>query len=66
MCSLEGKTKTTRKFESTLDDIRTEKIISVPIWATQKILWEVSALLDVRYCPKLQSCAILKKTNDAT
>ena len=27
---------------------------------------EVSALLDVRHCPKLQSCAISRKTNDAT
>ena len=47
------------------DDIRTEKIFSVPIWAT-KIVLEVSALLDVRHYLKLQSCAILSKTNDAT
>ena len=26
---------------------------------------EISALLDIRHCPKLQSCAILRKTNDA-
>ena len=26
---------------------------------------EVPALLDVRHCPKLQSCAISRKTNDA-
>ena len=25
---------------------------------------EASALLDVRHCPKLQSCAISRKTND--
>ena len=35
-----------------------ENLISVPVWV-------VSALLDVRYCPKLQSYAISKKTNDA-
>ena len=35
-----------------------ENLISVPVWG-------VSALLDVRYCPKLESCAIFKKTNDA-
>ena len=34
------------------------------IWATTFFL-EVSALLDVRHCPKLQSCAISWKTNDA-
>ena len=27
---------------------------------------EVSALLDVRHCPKLRPCAISRKTNDAT
>ena len=26
---------------------------------------EVSALLDIRHCPKLQSCAISRKANDA-
>ena len=35
-----------------------ENLISVPVWV-------VSAPLDVRYCPKLESCAISKKTNDA-
>ena len=48
-----------------LDDIRIEKIISAPIWATKWFL-EVSALLDVGYCPKLQSCAISRKTNHPT
>ena len=28
--------------------------------------FEVSALLDVRHCPKLQSCKISRKTNDTT
>ena len=28
--------------------------------------FEVLALLDVRHCPKLQSCAISRKTTDAT
>ena len=32
------------------------------IWAT--ILLEVSALLDARHCPKVQSCALWRKTND--
>ena len=27
---------------------------------------EILALLDVRHCPKLQSCAVSRKTNDAT
>ena len=56
--------KLTRKFEWTLDYIKVEN--SVPIWAT--IFFEVSALLDVRQCPKLQSAIKLqsKKTNHAT
>ena len=29
------------------------------------IYFDVSALLDVRHCPKLESCAISTKTNDA-
>ena len=37
-----------------LDDITIEKIILAPIWVT-KLLLEVSALQDVRNCPKLQS-----------
>ena len=53
------------KFEWTLDDTRIEKIISAPILATKYFL-EVSDLLDVRHCPKLQSCAISHKYNDAT
>ena len=28
--------------------------------------FEVLALLDVMYCPKMQSCAISRKTSDAT
>ena len=28
--------------------------------------FEVSALLDVRHCPNLQSCAISRKTSDTT
>ena len=56
----------TSKFEWTLND-RIEKIILVPVLAKKKIFFEeVSALLDVRHCPKLQSCAISKETNDAT
>ena len=55
----------TSKFEWMLNKIRIEKIISVPIWATN-FLFEVSALLDVRHIPKLQFCAISRKTNDAT
>ena len=35
----------------------------VPIWA-KKNFSEVSALRDVRHCPKLQSCAISIRTND--
>ena len=45
------------KFEWTFDDIRIEKIIIS--------LFEVSAQLYVRHCPKPQSCALLRKTNDA-
>ena len=30
----------------------------------KKFFREGSALLDVRHCPKLQSCAISKKTRD--
>ena len=29
-----------------------------------KTFLEVSALLDLRHCPKLQSCTISRKTND--
>ena len=55
----------TSKFEWKLDDIRIEKIISATILAT-KYLLEVSALLDIRHYPKLPSCAISRKYNDAT
>ena len=55
----------TSKFEWKLYDIRIEKIISDPISAT-KLFLEVPALVAVRQCPKLQSCAISRKTNDAT
>ena len=55
----------TSKFEWKLDDIRMEKIISATILATKYFL-EVSALLDIRHYPKLQSCAISRKYNDAT
>ena len=48
-----------------LDDIRIENIISTPISATNFFL-KVLALLDVRHCPKLQSCARSRKYNDAT
>ena len=57
-------------FDWTLDDIRIEKIISAPIWACQALIWvtkhflEISAL-HVTHCPKLLSCAISRKTNDA-
>ena len=54
---------TTSKFEWTLDNIRIEKIISAPILPA-KFFLEVSALLAVRHCPKLQSWAISEKTND--
>ena len=46
------KTKTS-KFDWMLNDIKIENIISVLIWVTN--YREVSALLDVRHCPKLQS-----------
>ena len=29
-----------------------------------RFFFEISALVDVRHCPKLQSCAISRKTND--
>ena len=37
-----------------------------PQFGQQNFFWEVSALLDVRHCPKLQSCAISRKSNDTT
>ena len=55
----------TSKFEWMLNNIRIEKIISAPIWATKIFGGDVSTLLEVRHCSKLQSCAISKKTNDA-
>ena len=50
----------TSKFEWTLNDIRIKKDHFGPQFG------EVSALLDVKHCPKQQSCAISRKTNDAT
>ena len=47
-----------------LNNIRTEKIISNPIWV-KKMFFELSAMLDVTHCPKLQSYAISRKTYDA-
>ena len=58
--------KVTRKFEWTLDNTRIEKIISAPILGKNSFLFVVSALLAVSHCPKLQSGAILGKTNDET
>ena len=55
----------TTKFEWILNNFRKEKIILAQIWATI-FFREVPLPLDVRHCPKLQSCAILRKTNDAT
>ena len=48
-------------------NIRTENIFLVPVWACQdhNFFLEVSALLYVRHCPMLQSCAISRKTNNA-
>ena len=57
--------KETSKFERTRNNIRTETIISAPIWSAH-FFSEVSALLDVRHCPKLQSCAVSRKSNDVT
>ena len=51
-------------FEWMLDNIRIENIISASIWVTNFFL-EVSAVLDVRHCPKLQSCVISRKTNES-
>ena len=54
-----------KQVEWMFDKIRIEKIILAPIWAT-KIFSKVSAVPDVRHCPKLQFCATSRKTNDAT
>ena len=59
-----------QELDWTPDDIRPEKIISAPTWACYALIWathffEALALLDVRHCPKLQSYAISRKTNDA-
>ena len=63
--SLKKKRKTkTSTLACKIDNIRKGKVISAPIQAT-KYFFEVSALLD-RHCPKLQSCAISRKTKDAT
>ena len=59
---------TTSKFKWMLHDIRIEKIILAPVWAPKWFskISEVSALLNVRHCPRLQSSAISRKTNEAT
>ena len=46
------KSSKTSKSEWILDKIRIELIISVPIWEST-LFFEVSALLDIRHCPKL-------------
>ena len=61
----------TSKSEWMLNNIRIEKIISPPIRATNFFFFfffffEVSALLNARHCPKLQSSTISRKTNDGT
>ena len=48
------------------DDIKIEKIILYLIQGTKNFLREISTLLDVRDCPKLQCCAISRRTNDTT
>ena len=53
------------KFEWTIDNIRIKKFILAPIFATNYFL-DVSVLLDVKHCPKLQSCATSRKYNDVT
>ena len=47
-----------------------ENLIPPPVWTCwalicATIFFEVSAVLYVRHCPKLQSCAISGKNNDA-
>ena len=60
---MNSKLPKTSMFECTLDNIRIER----SFWPQFLFCFvEVLALLDVRHCPKLQSCAISKKTNDAT
>ena len=62
----------TRKFEWTLNGNRIENIISthhrvkIFFFFFFFFFFEVSARLDVRHCPKLQSCAISRKSDDAT
>ena len=53
-----------------LDDIRIEGHFGPDLSLLDpnlghKMLLEVSALLDVRHGPNLQSCSISRKTNDA-
>ena len=55
--------KKTSKFEWILDNIRIEKIIW-PKFGPQNFVLDVLTLLDVRHCLKLQSCEILRKTNE--
>ena len=45
-------------------NIRIKKIIMVTMWDI--IVFEASVLLDVRHFPKLQFCAMSRKTSDAT
>ena len=53
-----------------LNNIKIREIILAAILTTFLFFFffffEVSALLDVRHCPKLQSCAISRKYNDIT
>ena len=60
------KLRKTSKFEWMLDNMRIEKMISAPIWATNFLFFKISALSDVRNCPKLHSCTVSRKTNDTT
>ena len=54
------------KSEWMLDNIRIEKIILAPNLGHKKLFMEVSALLDVRHCPKLRFCKVSKKITNAT
>ena len=58
----------TDNFDWVLHNIRIQKIILATTWVLSpnlghKVFLEISALLNVRRCPKLQSCAISRKTN---
>ena len=61
-------TNKTSKLDWTFNNIGIEKIILIDICSRIFYLFfilffEVSAVLDVRYCPKPQSCEISRKTN---